>query len=67
MSKPLTDTERAVYDKTSRWWKTANKLGPVAILDSLIEKGWVQLDHCPPGERRVYQRVHSLDETKEPR
>ena len=67
--KPLTDEERAVYTNTSRLWKTAEKLGPVAILDSLIDKGWVQSDHPLRGalERMIYQRVHSLDDMKEAR
>ena len=54
---PLTPAEQVVYTKTSREWLPAK--GSVAIMDSLVDKGWLDKTRCDG--RWVYQRVHSLD------
>lgn len=63
--KPMTAKEREVYDKANRRWRPGRLIGPQAVLDSLVEKGWLDGTYYALAERKedawVYQRRHSLD------
>ena len=58
---PLTDEERLVYNLIGRGWRRGWRSTPPAILDTLIEKGWIDQTHSVVGGCWVYQRRHSLD------
>ena len=57
---PLTPAEQGVYTRTSRKWQSDGDTGLEEILDSLVDKGW--LNKTLYDGLWVYQRVHSLDE-----
>lgn len=57
----MTAKERAVYAATSRRWLPASILGPEAILDKLVDKGWLDYTRDAENHCWVYQRRHSLD------
>ena len=65
--KPLTPDEQVVYNRgISREWRSAASATPLAVLERLVDKGWLNKTWVPGHQRKddcwFYQRTHSLDE-----
>ncbi len=54
----LSEVEWAVYDTIGRGWGEMTKDGILQnVLDSLIEKGWVEKTHSVKYNKWVYQQI----------
>lgn len=63
--KPLAPREKMVYERLTREWQHEGDLGPTAVLENLVEKGWAdKTTRVFPNKSScwLYQRRHSLDE-----
>ncbi len=59
--KPLSAKEKVAYSQATREWREKERLGPTAVLESLVEKGWLDKTYAPGPGCWLYQRRHSLD------